>query len=104
MCQNASKKLQKNFLDTQCAEYYYTYKGTKCVKDKMEMKRMNDIIAKKLREARGQTPRAVVCEACGISISALMMYENGKRIPRDTIKLRLAKFYNKSIEELFFFT
>lgn len=60
-------------------------------------------MAKKLKDARGETPRKDVCEALGISISALMMYENGKRVPRDTIKLKLAKYYGKSIEELFYF-
>lgn len=64
---------------------------------------MEQEIARRLREARGDTPRKEVCEAIGISVSALMMYENGKRIPRDNIKFKLAKFYNKSIEELFYF-
>lgn len=64
---------------------------------------MEQEIARRLREARGDTPRKEVCEAVGISVSALMMYENGKRIPRDNIKFKLAKYYNKSIEELFYF-
>ena len=64
---------------------------------------MEEQIAERLKAARGEIPRKEVCEACGISLSALMMYENGKRIPRDTIKLKLAKFYNKNIEELFYF-
>lgn len=29
------------------------------------------------------------------------MYENGQRIPRDEVKLRIARFFNTSIEELF---
>ena len=40
----------------------------------------------RLRAARGETPRKEVCQAVGISLSALMMYENGKRSPRDAIK------------------
>lgn len=59
-------------------------------------------VAERLREARGNEPRKEVCDAVGISISALMMYENGKRIPRDSIKVRLAKHYGKNIEELFY--
>ena len=58
--------------------------------------------AERLREARGDIPRKTVCEAVGISISALMMYENGKRVPRDTIKAKLAAYYQKPIEFLFF--
>ena len=59
-------------------------------------------IADKLKEARGQIPRKSVCDAVGISLNALMMYENGKRVPRDEIKVKLAKFYGKKIEELFY--
>ena len=60
-------------------------------------------MATRLREARGERPRKDVCEEVGISVSALMMYENGKRTPRDSIKMRLAKCYRKSVEELFYF-
>lgn len=59
-------------------------------------------IAERLKEARGDIKRKDVCAAVGISVSTLMMYENGKRVPKDDIKSKLAKFYNKGIEELFF--
>lgn len=59
-------------------------------------------IASKLRELRGNISREKVATDCGISISALTMYETGQRIPRDEIKVRLARYYNISIEELFF--
>lgn len=58
--------------------------------------------AEKLREARGDIPRKKVCEALGLATSTLMMYENGKRVPRDDIKLKLANYYNRPIAELFF--
>ena len=59
-------------------------------------------IAERIKEARGSRPRKEVCEAVGISLNALMMYECGKRIPRDEIKVRLARLYGKSIEDLFY--
>ena len=59
-------------------------------------------IAERLRDARGEIPRNEVCKAVGISLNALMMYETGNRIPRDEIKVRLSRFYGKSIEDLFF--
>ncbi len=59
-------------------------------------------IAEKLIEARGTIPRKKVCKAVGISVSALGMYENGERIPRDGIKIKLANFYNTTVGELFF--
>lgn len=58
-------------------------------------------IGKRLKEARGNIPRKEVCENVGISLSALMMYENDKRTPRDEIKVKLARYYGKGIEELF---
>ena len=61
-----------------------------------------EIIGKKLSDLRGNESRENVAKANGISISALSMYENGKRIPRDEIKVRLSKYYGVSIEELFF--
>lgn len=59
-------------------------------------------IAQRLVEARGDIPRETVAKAVGISISAISMYETGARIPRDEIKIRLADYYHKSVQELFF--
>lgn len=55
-----------------------------------------------LRSLRGETPRAVVADAVGVSISALQMYENGARIPRDQIKIALANYYGTTVEAIFF--
>lgn len=59
-------------------------------------------IAKRLVEARGTIPRASVARAVGVSLSAITMYETGKRIPRDEVKVRLANYYNTTVQELFF--
>lgn len=59
-------------------------------------------IAQKLIDARGNIPRQQVCDAVGISLSALSMYEIGDRIPRDEIKLKLAAYYGKTVQDLFF--
>ncbi len=56
---------------------------------------------KRLREKRGKTA-ADVAEACGISTSAMLMYENGHRIPRDENKRSLAQYYGLTVGELFF--
>jgi DNA-binding XRE family transcriptional regulator len=56
----------------------------------------------RLRLARGDMSREDVAAACDISVSALGMYENGQRVPRDEIKVKLAKLYGKTVEELFF--
>lgn len=52
-----------------------------------------------LREGKSQQE---VSEAVGISASALSMYENGERIPRDGIKENLAAYYDTTVQALFY--
>lgn len=59
-------------------------------------------IAKRLIILRGNMSREYVAESVGISLSALTMYETGKRIPRDEIKMKLANFYGTDIMSIFF--
>lgn len=59
-------------------------------------------IAKKLTQLRGNRSREEVAKSCGISVSALAMYEQGERIPRDDIKIKLASYYNRSVNFIFF--
>lgn len=60
------------------------------------------VIGERLVALRGDKSRAEVAESVNISVSALQMYENGARIPRDEVKVRLAQYYSKSVEEIFF--
>jgi DNA-binding XRE family transcriptional regulator len=59
-------------------------------------------IGKKLEALRGGTPRAVVAQAVGVSYTAMQMYENGERVPRDETKIALAKFFHTTVGSLFF--
>lgn len=59
-------------------------------------------IGKKLIELRKQKTREEVAIDLKISYSALQMYENGERIPRDEIKLKIAKYYNVTVQSIFF--
>lgn len=59
-------------------------------------------IGKRLRDLRGDNSLQDVAESIGISKSALAMYEIGERIPRDEIKLKLARYYSISVDALFF--
>lgn len=63
---------------------------------------MKTAIAKKLIEARGSIPRAQVAKDLGISVSAIQMYENGERIPRDEIKVKIAAYYQTTVQALFY--
>lgn len=59
-------------------------------------------IGEKLVALRGDIPQERVARDVGISVSALSMYEQGNRIPRDEIKIKLATYYNTTVQELFF--
>ena len=59
-------------------------------------------IAKMLVELRGERSREEVAKAVGVSISAISMYENGERVPRDDVKVKIANLYHKSVQEIFF--
>lgn len=56
----------------------------------------------KLRELRGDRSQAEVAKALMVSDSALSAYETGERVPRDDVKRRIAKFYGKTVGEIFF--
>ena len=56
---------------------------------------------KKVRLEKGLTQQEVA-DKTNISISMLAMMENGYRRGSDETKIKLAKFYKKSVESLFF--
>jgi transcriptional regulator with XRE-family HTH domain len=60
------------------------------------------LIGQRLSELRKDKPREDVAAALGITVSALGMYERGERVPRDEIKVKIAKYYGVSVQDLFF--
>lgn len=59
-------------------------------------------IGKTLRELRGNKSIKEIAEAVGVGESTICMYESGARVPKDEIKIKLAKYFNESIEKIFF--
>ena len=59
-------------------------------------------IAARLIALRGKESRESVAKAVGVSVSAMAMYETGASIPRDETKKRIAKYYGRSVGEIFF--
>lgn len=57
---------------------------------------------KKLKALRGKKSQKKTAEEIGITKSALAMYERDERVPRDEIKIKIAKYYNEPIEALFY--
>lgn len=43
-----------------------------------------------------------VADACGISRVALNKYELEERVPKDAVKIVLAKYYKRTVQWLFF--
>ena len=59
-------------------------------------------ISQRLRDLRGNIPQKDVSKATNIRQSTLSNYEKGLRIPNDNAKAKLARYYNVTIDELFF--
>lgn len=61
-------------------------------------------VAERIKEARAEKGCSVeeLAKACGITTSAVQMYECGLRIPRDSVKIVMAEFFGKTVQELFF--
>lgn len=65
--------------------------------------KMTDLekMGKRLTSLRNEKSLEMVAGAIGTSVSALKKYEQGVRIPRDEIKIRLSNYYKTSIDKIF---
>lgn len=59
-------------------------------------------IGAKLRRLRGNKSKAEVALAIGVSESAYTKYERGERSPKDSVKIKIADYYKKSVGSIFF--
>lgn len=59
-------------------------------------------IGKKLIKLRGEKTIKEVAEALGVTRQAIWNYENDIRVPKDEMKVKIAKLYNSSVQEIFF--
>lgn len=59
-------------------------------------------IGQRLRNLRGDKPIQKVAEDLGVSVSAISMWENGERLPKDDKKIALASYYGTSVQALFY--
>lgn len=55
-----------------------------------------------LRQLRGAKTQEEVANAIGVTSMAISSYENGERIPRDEIKIRIANYYDRTVQQVFF--
>jgi len=61
-------------------------------------------VAERIRDARKTKGCSVeeLARACGITDSAVQMYECGQRVPRDSIKIVMADYLGMTVQDLFF--
>lgn len=59
-------------------------------------------IGERLKILRGDKSLEEIATAIGTSKQAISNYENNIRIPRDEIKLKIAKYFEKTVDEIFF--
>ena len=55
-----------------------------------------------LRELRGNISQEEMAKRLNITKSSLAMYERNERIPRDEVKVRIANYFGKTVQEIFF--
>ncbi len=58
----------------------------------------------KLRALRGNKTQGEIAKDLGITVSSWAMYERNARRPSDEIKIRIANYFGKTVQEIFFGT
>lgn len=61
-----------------------------------------EIIGERLRSLRGDRTQQEIADAVGVTTMAISDYERGNRVPRDKYKLALARFFQTTVEAIFF--
>lgn len=59
-------------------------------------------IGERLRTLRGTKTQKEVGDAIGVTAMAISLYERGERIPNDDVKVALARYFNSTVEAIFF--
>lgn len=60
------------------------------------------VIAQRLRQLRADKTLETVATGTGLTAQALSNYESAIRIPRDEAKVAIARYYGKTVGEIFF--
>ena len=60
------------------------------------------LVGEKLKTLRGNMTQNEIALALGITKSSWAMYETDRRIPRDEVKVKIAEYFNKTVQEIFF--
>ena len=58
----------------------------------------------KLRKLRGALSQQEISDRVGITKSSWAMYERNERVPRDEVKIKIARYFGKTVQEIFYDT
>lgn len=56
----------------------------------------------KLRQLRGDKSQEVIAKEVGVTKSSWAMYERNERVPRDEVKIKIAKHFGLTVQEIFY--
>lgn len=59
-------------------------------------------VSRILRNLRGEKSQKAIAADIGLTKSAWAMYERGERTPKDEIKIKIAEYFGKTVQEIFF--
>ena len=58
-------------------------------------------IIRELRLKKGISQEIAASEV-GVTKSSWAMYERGERVPRDEVKVKIARYFGRSVQDIFF--
>ena len=61
-----------------------------------------EAVAVRLKELRGKETQQSIADKIGLKQSTYAMYESGERMPGDENKIKIARYYNKTVQEIFY--
>lgn len=64
--------------------------------------KFKNAIGIRLKSLRGDRTQEDVASALGITKSSWAMYERGERVPRDEVKIKIAQYFGKTVQALFY--
>ena len=59
-------------------------------------------VGEKLKRMRGNKSQEELAEALEIPTRTYASYEQGARTPKDSMKIKIARYYDESVESIFF--
>ena len=57
---------------------------------------------KMLHDLRGEKSQGKIAEDIGITKSSWAMYEREERVPRDEVKVKIAAYFGRTVQEIFY--